>query len=195
MGSRRCNCPSTQCAHGCTHNRAILVASPTARERLRLGLIRLRIRPRVDARTASVFHGSAMGIPVIPTRVLEGAAAGDFFGCSVASVGDRFRRERGGVSAGDKARLQEVIASRAAPPPRPASLCNLVHSMDAWFCSHRMHGACTVRASTCFRRGETAATSSYVLWHRRCTRAGHENSSRCIWCGVAALHARGGARR
>jgi ribosomal protein L35AE/L33A len=43
---------------------------------------------RMDAGTVSVFHGSASGVLAAPTRVLEGAAAGDYFGISVASAGD-----------------------------------------------------------------------------------------------------------
>ncbi len=43
---------------------------------------------RSNAGTASVFHGSAAGIPMEPARVLEGAAAGDSFGYSAAGAGD-----------------------------------------------------------------------------------------------------------
>jgi hypothetical protein len=43
---------------------------------------------RMEAGTASVFHGSASGVSVMPARVLEGATAGDQFGVSVASAGD-----------------------------------------------------------------------------------------------------------
>jgi hypothetical protein len=43
---------------------------------------------RMDAGTASVFHGSASGVLAAPARVLEGAAAFDYFGWSVASAGD-----------------------------------------------------------------------------------------------------------
>ncbi|MDB4927653.1 MAG: putative integrin-like protein [Myxococcaceae bacterium] len=43
---------------------------------------------RVRAGTASVFHGSASGIGATAARVLEGGAAGDYFGISVASAGD-----------------------------------------------------------------------------------------------------------
>jgi hypothetical protein len=42
----------------------------------------------MDAGTASVFHGSASGVLAAPARVLEGVAAGDYFGVSVASAGD-----------------------------------------------------------------------------------------------------------
>ncbi len=38
------------------------------------------------AGTASVFHGSAMGNTMAPTRVLEGTASFDPFGISVASL-------------------------------------------------------------------------------------------------------------
>ncbi len=41
---------------------------------------------RGGAGTASVFHGSSMGIPPTPARVLEGVAEADRFGYSVASV-------------------------------------------------------------------------------------------------------------
>ncbi len=43
---------------------------------------------RAGAGTVSVYHGSVGGIPVAPTRVLEGLLAGDEFGVSVASAGD-----------------------------------------------------------------------------------------------------------
>jgi hypothetical protein len=43
---------------------------------------------RMQAGTASVFHGSATGVAAAPARLLEGAAAGDNFGRSVASAGD-----------------------------------------------------------------------------------------------------------
>jgi hypothetical protein len=43
---------------------------------------------RSSAGTASVFHGSATGVAAAPARLLEGAAAGDLFGISVASAGD-----------------------------------------------------------------------------------------------------------
>jgi hypothetical protein len=43
---------------------------------------------RREAGTASVFHGSASGVARTASRVLEGAAAGDLFGGSVASAGD-----------------------------------------------------------------------------------------------------------
>jgi hypothetical protein len=43
---------------------------------------------REGAGTASVFLGSASGVAARPARVLEGAAAGDQFGWSVASAGD-----------------------------------------------------------------------------------------------------------
>ena len=43
---------------------------------------------RSNAGTASVFHGSTSGIPPTAARVLEGLAAIDKFGCSVASAGD-----------------------------------------------------------------------------------------------------------
>jgi hypothetical protein len=43
---------------------------------------------RMWAGTASVFLGSASGVAAMPARVLEGAAAGDQFGRSVASAGD-----------------------------------------------------------------------------------------------------------
>jgi hypothetical protein len=42
----------------------------------------------MDAGIASVFHGSVSGVLAAPARVLEGAAAGDYFGGSVASAGD-----------------------------------------------------------------------------------------------------------
>lgn len=38
--------------------------------------------------SASVFHGSAIGVSAVPARVLEGVAVGDSFGTSVASAGD-----------------------------------------------------------------------------------------------------------
>ncbi len=41
---------------------------------------------RMNAGTASVFHGSAGGISMTPARLLEGVTAGDIFGFSVASV-------------------------------------------------------------------------------------------------------------
>jgi hypothetical protein len=40
------------------------------------------------AGTASVFHGSATGVTAAPARLFEGAAAGDYFGWSVASAGN-----------------------------------------------------------------------------------------------------------
>jgi hypothetical protein len=43
---------------------------------------------RMTAGSASVFHGSAAGVVIAPARVLEGIAAGDFFGFSVAGAGD-----------------------------------------------------------------------------------------------------------
>ncbi len=43
---------------------------------------------RMNAGTASVYHGSAMGILRAPAIVLEGGAEGDSFGSSVASAGD-----------------------------------------------------------------------------------------------------------
>jgi hypothetical protein len=43
---------------------------------------------RSNAGTASVFLGSASGVAATPARVLEGVAAGDTFGRSVASAGD-----------------------------------------------------------------------------------------------------------
>jgi hypothetical protein len=47
---------------------------------------------RMEAGSASVFHGNATGIATTPARVLDGAAAGDSFGLSVASaVEDRDR--------------------------------------------------------------------------------------------------------
>jgi hypothetical protein len=43
---------------------------------------------RMQVGTASVFHGSATGVAAAPARLLEGTAAGDSFGRSVASAGD-----------------------------------------------------------------------------------------------------------
>lgn len=43
---------------------------------------------RMNAGAASVFLGSALGVPMLADRVLEGAAPGDFFGRSVAVAGD-----------------------------------------------------------------------------------------------------------
>jgi len=43
---------------------------------------------RSAAGTVSVSHGSGSGIAATPTRVLEGTAAEDWFGHSVASAGD-----------------------------------------------------------------------------------------------------------
>ncbi len=43
---------------------------------------------RVNAGTATVFHGSAVGIPMAPARVLEGVAMDDQFGSFVANAGD-----------------------------------------------------------------------------------------------------------
>jgi hypothetical protein len=43
---------------------------------------------RTDAGTASVYLGSPAGLSSTPALVLEGVAAGDFFGVSVASAGD-----------------------------------------------------------------------------------------------------------
>lgn len=43
---------------------------------------------RTDAGVAHVFHGSATGIAMAPTRVLEGTGPGDHFGGSVAGAGD-----------------------------------------------------------------------------------------------------------
>lgn len=43
---------------------------------------------RDRAGTASVFHGSAAGVPLEPVSVLEGVAASDQYGWSVASAGD-----------------------------------------------------------------------------------------------------------
>ncbi|MFO0558751.1 MAG: FG-GAP-like repeat-containing protein [Polyangiales bacterium] len=41
---------------------------------------------RGSAGTASVFHGSAMGLPLAPTRTLDGTAASDLFGFYLASA-------------------------------------------------------------------------------------------------------------
>ncbi len=43
---------------------------------------------RINAGTASVFHGSAAGPALMANRVLEGLAPGDYFGQSVAGAGD-----------------------------------------------------------------------------------------------------------
>ena len=46
---------------------------------------------RVEAGTASVYHGSAMGIPMVAARVLEGTAAGDVFGWSATKGCEKLR--------------------------------------------------------------------------------------------------------
>jgi hypothetical protein len=43
---------------------------------------------RMTAGAAYIFAGTPNGVGTMPTRVLEGAAAADYFGSSVASVGD-----------------------------------------------------------------------------------------------------------
>ncbi len=45
-------------------------------------------RAQIQAGTVSVFHGSAAGVLQTVARVLEGVAANDLFGCSVAHAGD-----------------------------------------------------------------------------------------------------------
>ncbi len=47
---------------------------------------------RSHAGTVSLFHGSAMGFSATPVRVLEGAAADDGFGESVATASDSLTR-------------------------------------------------------------------------------------------------------
>ncbi len=43
---------------------------------------------RARAGTASLYHGSPMGISAVPIQVLEGTLPGEFFGYSVATAGD-----------------------------------------------------------------------------------------------------------
>ncbi len=54
---------------------------------------------RVGAGTASVFHGSAMGVSMLPTRVLEGLVASDAFGWSVATADKTLRDPRNNATA------------------------------------------------------------------------------------------------
>ena len=53
-----------------------------------IGAFNASVGARMNIGTATVYHGSAMGIGVMPTRTLVGAAAGDTFGYSVANAGD-----------------------------------------------------------------------------------------------------------
>ncbi len=71
---------------------------------------------RAAAGTASVFHGSAMGLPMAANRVYEGAVAGDYLGCSVSGAGDVNRDGYsdvviGAYHAGPGGRAQAGIAS------------------------------------------------------------------------------------
>ncbi len=55
---------------------------------LAFGVARAAPGGRLNAGTVSVFHGSVSGISMAPTLTLEGIAANDWFGWSVAGVGD-----------------------------------------------------------------------------------------------------------
>lgn len=67
---------------------------------------------RLNVGTATVFHGSIVGVLSAPTRVLEGATPGGYFGSSVSGSGD---------FDGDGYSDLVVAAFNAAPEGRPGA--------------------------------------------------------------------------
>jgi hypothetical protein len=80
---------------------------------------------RPDAGAASMFLGSAAGVPTVPSRVFQGAAAGDRFGSSVASAATPDGRPRA-ASAHD-----DAGAGREAEAQCPAATLEQGRRVDA----------------------------------------------------------------